>query len=72
MEECTTWQCIRSFASWISFVGTVATLSVTIWLAVREKWLSVNIYAGKLISLPKIQVRKAGQVEFDTDNCRFF
>jgi hypothetical protein len=72
MEECTTWQCINSFALWISSVGTVATLTVTIWLAVRDKWPRVNIYTGKVITLPNIQVPKGGSVEFETENCPFF
>ena len=72
MQECNTWQCINSFALWISSFGTVATLSVTIWLAVRDKWPRVKIYTGKLIIFPELTVPKGGQVEFETKDCPFY
>jgi len=42
IESCNTWQCINSFAPWISALGTIAISGLALWLSVRDKVIRVD------------------------------
>lgn len=43
MESCTTWQCVNSFALWISAVGTTFISALALWLSIRDKIIRLNV-----------------------------
>lgn len=50
MEACNTWQCISSFAPWLSAFGTIFISGVALWLSVRDKFIRLKAnYSGSLI-----------------------
>lgn len=50
MESCNTWQCINSFAPWVSAFGTILISGVALWLSVRDKFIRLKAsYSGSLI-----------------------
>ena len=67
MDSCNTWQCVNSFAPWISALGTTAISGLALWLSVRDKIirldsrLSIAQIAGKD---PKILDRWAYMISF--------
>jgi hypothetical protein len=42
IEACTTWNCVNSFALWISAIGMVAISSMTLWLTIKDKILRLS------------------------------
>ncbi|WP_116138081.1 hypothetical protein [Trinickia diaoshuihuensis] len=40
------WDLINSFANWVSAFGTVAAVSVSLWLAFRQDRISLGVAAG--------------------------
>ena len=42
LATCTTWECINSFANWLSAMGTVLITGVGLWLSVKDKMLRVK------------------------------
>ncbi len=42
MEACTTWECINSFANWLSAVGTILITSLALWLSVRDRRINIK------------------------------
>lgn len=40
------WDLINSFANWVSAFGTVAAVSVSLWLAFRQDRISLRVAAG--------------------------
>ena len=37
LKPCNTWNCINSFALWLSAIGMVRISSITLWLTVKDK-----------------------------------
>lgn len=51
METCDTWQCINSFAPWLSAIGMIFISGIALWLSVRDKVIRVDAsFSGSLIS----------------------
>ena len=42
IESCTTWQCINSFAPWVSALGTILISGVSLWLSVKDKLIRLK------------------------------
>ena len=42
----TQWELINSFSSWLSAIGTIAAVVVSLWLATRASRLRCNAHAG--------------------------
>lgn len=50
METCNTWQCINSFAPWLSAVGTITISGIALWLSLRDKFIRLRSnFSGGLI-----------------------
>ena len=50
MEACNTWQCLNSFAPWLSAFGTILISGVALWLSVRDRFIRLKAnYSGSLI-----------------------
>ncbi|CUA87802.1 hypothetical protein [Pseudidiomarina woesei] len=50
MEACNTWQCINSFAPWLSAVGMIVISGIALWLSVRDRFLRLGAsYSGGFI-----------------------
>lgn len=50
METCNSWECINSFASWLSAIGTILISGMALWLSIRDRFIrmSNNFSLGKL------------------------
>lgn len=42
IDSCTTWECINSFASWVSAFGTILITGFALWLSVQDKRISLR------------------------------
>jgi len=42
IESCNTWQCINSFAPWVSAFGTILISGVSLWLAIKDKLIRLK------------------------------
>jgi hypothetical protein len=42
MQACDTWNCINSFALWISALGTVSVSAIALWLTIRDGFLRMS------------------------------
>ncbi|WP_174869217.1 hypothetical protein [Pectobacterium polaris] len=42
MSECNTWQCINSFAPWISAFGTILISGIALWLSIKDRRVRVR------------------------------
>jgi hypothetical protein len=42
METCNTWECINSFASWLSAIGTLLVSGIALWLSVRDRFIRMS------------------------------
>lgn len=42
VTSCTTWECINSFANWLSALGTILITGLALWLSVRDRMLNVK------------------------------
>ena len=42
MQECNSWQCINSFAPWLSALGTILTSSLALWLSVKDRRVNIS------------------------------
>ncbi|CRM58996.1 hypothetical protein [Pseudomonas sp. 28 E 9] len=40
--SCTTWECINSFANWLSACGTILITGFALWLSVRDRRISLK------------------------------
>lgn|SRR5690606_2045945 len=50
MDPCNTWQCINSFAPWLSALGTIFISGLALWLSIRDKFIRLNAnYSGGLV-----------------------
>ena len=49
IESCTTWECINSFASWLSAIGTISITGLALWLSVRDR--RVNLKSALTLGL---------------------
>ena len=50
MEACNTWQCINSFAPWLSAFGMIIISGLALWLSIRDKYIRVRAkYSGGFI-----------------------
>lgn len=53
MPTCETWECINSFANWISAIGTVAISGIALWLSVRDRFVRMsNRFSWGVIANP--------------------
>lgn len=67
MEPCNTWNCINSFALWISAIGTVSVSALALWLSIRDKYIRMsNRFSLGLIGGedPMVLNRKVFVLEF--------
>jgi hypothetical protein len=70
LESCNTWQCVNSFAPWISALGTTAISGLALWLTVRDKIirlesrLSIAQLAWNDLTAPTTLNRWAYQISF--------
>ena len=42
IKPCVDWNCVNSFALWISAVGMVTISAMSLWLAIKDKLISVD------------------------------
>lgn len=42
MAPCTTWECINSFAPWLSAIGTIFISGIAVWLSVRDRMVNMR------------------------------
>ncbi|MCR9873585.1 hypothetical protein NB614_02940, partial [Vibrio parahaemolyticus] len=42
METCNTWECVNSFASWLSAIGTLLVSGIALWLSVRDRFIRMS------------------------------
>jgi hypothetical protein len=42
MQPCDTWNCINSFALWISAIGTVSVSALALWLSIRDRYIRMS------------------------------
>lgn len=42
MQACDTWNCVNSFALWISAIGTVSVSTIALWLSLRDGFLRIS------------------------------
>ena len=44
LTECKTWECINSFSSWLSAIGTILISGLALWLAWKDRLIRVRAY----------------------------
>lgn len=49
IASCTTWECVNSFANWLSAIGTICITGLALWLSVRDR--RVNLRATLTLGL---------------------
>lgn len=49
ITSCSTWECINSFANWLSALGTILITGLALWLSVKDRM--VNIKANLTLGL---------------------
>lgn len=42
IDSCTTWECINSFANWLSALGTIFITGLALWLSIRDKRINLK------------------------------
>jgi hypothetical protein len=42
ITSCTTWECINSFANWLSAIGTILITGLALWLTVKDRMIHVS------------------------------
>lgn len=42
MPECESWQCINSFAPWVSAIGTLLISGLALWLAIKDRRINLK------------------------------
>lgn len=42
IPSCSDWQCINSFAPWISAIGTFAVSGIALWLSLRDRYIRLK------------------------------
>mgnify|MGYP006278641043 CR=1 FL=1 len=53
MQTCETWECVNSFANWISAIGTVLISGIALWLTVKDRFLRMsNRFSWGIIANP--------------------
>ena len=43
IDPCRTWECVNSFSSWLSAVGTIVISGLALWLAVRDRLINLKV-----------------------------
>ena len=48
IQSCETWECINSFANWLSAFGTILISGIALWLSVQDRriYISANLSIG--------------------------
>lgn len=41
MPPCDAWQCINSFAPWVSAIGTLVISGLALWLAIKDRRVNI-------------------------------
>ena len=61
IEHCTTSECVNSFASWLSAIGTILITGLALWLSVRDRriHLKSNLTLGLLPSITSDRIDRA-------------
>ncbi|QET71816.1 hypothetical protein [Bordetella bronchiseptica] len=49
IASCVTWECVNSFANWLSAIGTICTAGLALWLSVRDR--RINLKAALTLGL---------------------
>ena len=52
MPDKNTWEFINTFAPWLSAIGTIAAVIVSLYLSMREKRIKLSVSAGHRIIFP--------------------
>lgn len=42
IQSCATWECVNSFANWLSAVGTILITGLALWLSVRDRQINLR------------------------------
>lgn len=42
IQSCVTWECINSFANWLSAIGTILITGLALWLSVRDRRINLK------------------------------
>lgn len=42
LASCTTWECVNSFANWLSAVGTLFISGLALWLSIRDRLINMQ------------------------------
>lgn len=42
LQPCETWECINSFANWLSAFGTILISGIALWLSVQDRRINVS------------------------------
>ena len=42
IQDCTTWQCINSFALWLSAIGTLTVSVIALWLSIKDRYVRMS------------------------------
>jgi hypothetical protein len=79
IESCTTWQCINSFAPWVSAFGTLCVSIISLWLSIRNQCVRMNVwfavrkvdYDEKLKGVYIINLVNIGLISFIPTHCGF-
>jgi hypothetical protein len=43
LAECTTWECVNSFAAWFAALGTIVISSLALWLSVKDRMIRLDV-----------------------------
>jgi hypothetical protein len=43
IKECSTWECVNSFANWLAAIGTIFISSLALWLSVRDRMINMKV-----------------------------
>jgi hypothetical protein len=71
MQICETWECVNSFANWISAIGTVLISGIALWLTVRDRFLRMsNRFSWGIIASPNSENMKVFILSFTNIGAR--
>ncbi|ELA7138053.1 hypothetical protein [Vibrio harveyi] len=51
LKECTTWECVNSFAAWLAAFGTLFVSSVALWLSFKDRKICLDaVFCNSLMA----------------------
>ena len=64
MESCTTWECVNSFAPWLSAIGTILISGLALWLSVRDRFIRLSADFSGAVIANKIENNRVYSLHF--------